>query len=102
MFFYFITIMSIDNQINYFKQGLNQECDDFGHGRAVRIAGNLYEDNLRLESEIRKMEVKLTEHKKEIKRLQDIITGGINELSVNMISDSLSKVTSAEIFGDNI
>ena len=94
--------MNIDNQMNNFKQSLNNECYSFGWGRGVRIASNLYEDNLRLEIENEKMEVKLIEHKKEIKRLQDIITDGINELSVNMISDSLSKVTSAEIFGDTL
>jgi regulator of replication initiation timing len=94
--------MNIDNQMNNFKQSLNNECYSFGWGRGVRIASNLYEDNLRLEIENEKMQTKLDEHKKEIKRLQDIITGGINELSVNMISDSLSKVTSAEIFGDTL
>ena len=91
----------IDNQVNNFKQTLNQECYSFGNGRGIRVACNLYEENLKLEKELKKSNQKLEAYKKEIDRLQEIVTEGINEFSVNMVSDSLSRVSSLEIFGDS-
>ena len=90
----------IDNQVDNFKQSLNQECYSFGDGRGIRVACNLYEENLKLEKELQKSNMKLEAHKKEIDRLQEVITEGINEFSVNLVSDTLSRLTSAEIYGN--
>ena len=94
------TMNEIKTQVNNFRRSLNDECDSFGSGRGMRVACDLYEENIQLESELRKKDETIKFYKKEIDRLQGIITEGINELSADMISDSLSKVTSAEIFGD--
>ena len=83
---------NITNQVNNFKRSLNDECYSFGDGRAMRTACNLYEDNLRMEKELDRYKLKLALHEKEIDRLQRIITNGIDEMSVNMISDSLSNI----------
>ena len=87
-------------QVNNFKQSLNQECYSFGWGRGIRIACNLYEDKIKMDQEILRNEEKLAAYKKEIDRLQEIITEGINEMTSDLLSTSLNNVSSAEIHAD--
>jgi len=92
--------VDIPEKVYIFEQNLNKECYSYGWGRGIRTASNLYSDNLEIQEELDKHKMKIDVYKKEINRLQSVITEGIDEFSLNMISDSMSKVSSAEIFGD--
>jgi len=86
-----------EKKVFLFERKLGQECHTYGWGRGLRCASNLYEDNLNLEQEIEILHNKLDKYKKEIERLQSILSIGVDEMSENLLSVSMSTVTSNDI-----
>jgi len=92
---------SLKKKVSEFEIWFDNQCYNYGYGKGVRTASNLYSDNLEMQNELEICNLKIEAYKKEINRLQSVITGGIDDFTIDMISDSLSKVSSAEILGDS-
>jgi|TARA_B110000971_G_scaffold216321_1_gene251168 hypothetical protein len=86
-----------ERKVFIFERKLDQECHTYGWGRGLRCAANLYRDNLSLEEDNEILHNKLDKYKKEIERLQSIISKGVDEMSENLLSVSMSTVTSNDI-----
>jgi len=86
-----------ERKVFIFERKLDKECYTYGWGRGLRCAANLYRDNLSLEEDNEILHNKLDKYKKEIERLQSIISKGVDEMSENLLSVSMSTVTSNDI-----
>jgi len=86
-----------EKKVFIFERKLDKECYTYGWGRGLRCATNLYRDNLSLEEDNEILHNKLDKYKKEIERLQSIISKGVDEMSENLLSVSMSTVTSNDI-----
>mgnify|MGYP000486392259 FL=1 len=86
-----------EKKVFIFERKLDQECYTYGWGRGLRCAANLYRDNLSLEEDNEILHNKLDKYKKEIERLQTILSIGIDEMSENLLLASISTVTSNDI-----
>jgi hypothetical protein len=82
-----------------YKFKVNMSCayHTYGWGIILRTASNLYEDNLNLEEEHLVLNDKLDKYKKEIDRLQSLLSSGVDEMTENLLSFSLDTVKSNEI-----
>jgi len=87
----------ISNKISIFKSHMVYMYDTYGFGNLLRIASNLYEDNLNLEKENQVLILKLEKYKKETDRLHQLLSDGVDEMTENLLSDSLNTVTSRDI-----
>ena len=87
----------ISNKISIFKIHMLYMYDTYGLGNLLRLASNLYEDNLNLEEENLVLNLKLEKYKKETERLQQLLSDGVDEMTENLLSDSLNTVTSRDI-----
>jgi hypothetical protein len=86
-----------NDKIRKFKVSLSCAYHTYGWGCVLRTASNLYEDNLNLEEENIVMNAKLDKYKKEVDRLQTLLTNGVDEMTENLLSISMNTVKSNEI-----